>query len=129
VQTLRSFETGWCLGSQEFREEMLALVDGKADDSVGGALRLENAEAKAARIITEELNRLGWTAAHLIARRKSDPREPALAARLRKETTLTVKRIADLAHLGTSKSANVRLHSWMRNGVLPSSPDQPGLGI
>ncbi len=30
------------------------------------------------------------------------------------ETTLTAKRIAYLANLGTSKSANVRLHTWMR---------------
>jgi len=33
---------------------------------------------------------------------------------LRKETTLTIKAIAARLHLGTSKSANARLHGWMR---------------
>jgi hypothetical protein len=46
-------------------------------------------------------------------RRKSDPGKPALAARVRRETTLPLKAIAALAHLGTSKSANARLHEWM----------------
>ncbi len=64
----------------------------------------------------------------LAARRKSDPGKLALAARLRKETTLTVKRIAALVHLGTSKSANVRLHSYMHRGNQPD-PCQPGLDL
>ena len=42
-ETLSSIETGWCLGSQGFREKMLAWVDGKAGDNVCGALRLEKA--------------------------------------------------------------------------------------
>jgi len=46
-------------------------------------------------------------------RRKSDPGKLALAARVRRETTLPLKAIAALAHLGTSKSANARLNEWM----------------
>ena len=42
----------------------------------------------------------------------------ALAARLRRETTLTIKAIAERLHLGTSKSANMRLHGWMRSQPL-----------
>jgi hypothetical protein len=33
----------------------------------------------------------------------------------------------DLLNLGTSKSANVRLHSWMRSPPSPSSTSQPQL--
>ena len=128
-ETLRDFEAGWCLGSQEFRQKMLELVGGKSSESLSGTLRRESAEAKAARIIAEELNRLGWTEADLIARRKTDPGKLALAARLRKETTLTVKRIAALAHLGTSKSANVRLHAWMHGEAMSSSANQPRLNL
>jgi hypothetical protein len=38
---------------------------------------------------------------------------------LRRETTLSLKAIAALAELGTSKSANARLHEWMRSNPKP----------
>ena len=69
----------------------------------------------AERIVAEELARLGWSQEELEARRKSDPAKLSMAARLRQETTLTIKAIAARLHLGTSKSANARLHGWMRN--------------
>jgi len=37
-----------------------------------------------------------------------------MAARLRRETTLWLKAIAAGEGLGTSKSANARLHEWMQ---------------
>jgi len=40
-----------------------------------------------------------------------------IAARLRKETTLSVKAISARVHLGASKSANARLHAWLGNGT------------
>jgi hypothetical protein len=45
----------------------------------------------------------------------SDPGKLALAARLRKETTLPLKWIAGRVGLGTS-SANTKLHLWMQAG-------------
>jgi hypothetical protein len=80
---------------------------------------LESAAAKAERIIVEELARLGWTERELAARSKGDPGKLALAARLRRETTLTLRAIAARVHLGTSKSANARLHQWMRKSASP----------
>jgi hypothetical protein len=74
-----------------------------------GELRRQTAEAKAERIVAGELGRLGWQEQELSARRKSDPAKLALAARLR-ETTLSLRAIAARVHLGTSKSANARLH-------------------
>jgi hypothetical protein len=59
------------------------------------------------------LKRLGWKAGELAIRRKNDPGKLAMAGRLRPETTLTIKRIAERIHLGSSKSANARLHLWM----------------
>ncbi len=41
-----------------------------------------------------------------------------MAERLRKETTLTIKGIAQRLHLDTSKSANARLQGWMRDHAL-----------
>jgi hypothetical protein len=74
-----------------------------------GELRRESAEAKAERIISEELRRLGWTAADLSLRRKSDPANLAMADRLRRETVLSVKTIAERLHLGSPKGARARL--------------------
>ena len=40
-----------------------------------------------------------------------------IAARLRRETTLSTKAIAGRVHLGSSKAANRSLHSYMRGVV------------
>jgi hypothetical protein len=47
------------------------------------------------------LCRRGWKEPELAARRKNDPIKLATAARLRKETTLSIKSIATRAQLGT----------------------------
>jgi hypothetical protein len=69
-------------------------------------LRLGSAEAKAERIVAEELKRLGWEEADLKSRREHDPDKLEIGARLRRETTLTIKAIAARVCLGTSKAAN-----------------------
>src|ERR1035437_7909877 len=70
-----------------------------------GQLRRETSQAKAERIVAEALRRLGWKEDELVRRRKGDPEKMALAARLRRETTLTIQQIARRVHLGTSRSA------------------------
>jgi len=64
----------------------------------------ESAQAKAERIVAEELSRLAWTKTELAARRKSDPAKSAIAARLRKKTTLSLKAIASRVHLAQAKA-------------------------
>ena len=49
---------------------------------------------------------------HLARRRGNDPEKLALAARLRTETTLSIKRIPERVGLGSSKSANGKLQTW-----------------
>ena len=101
---------GWCLGSEECGRQTLDRLAGRLGDSPGGDLRQESAESKAERIIGEELRRLGWTPEELGRRPKSDPEKLAIAARLRRETTLTMKWIAARLKLGTWKSARAVLH-------------------
>ncbi len=72
-------------------------------------MRLEVAQAKADRVIGEELHRLHWQEAELASRRKRDPAKLAIAVRLRKDTTLSVKETAARLHLGTPGSASVSL--------------------
>ncbi|MGA3266754.1 MAG: hypothetical protein ABSE16_08025 [Verrucomicrobiota bacterium] len=46
--------------------------------------------------------------------RESEPGKLTMAARLGRETTLRLKVIAAGEGLGTSKSANARLHEWVK---------------
>ena len=114
AESLTALRRGWCLGSEAFRQEKLEQMEGELGEHHAGELRLESGEAKAERLVGQELKRLGWKEADLAARRKNDPLKLAIAARLRKETTLTLKAIAARVHLGTSKGANANLHKWMR---------------
>jgi REP element-mobilizing transposase RayT len=111
---LKTMRRGWYIGGEEFRHRLLKQMEGKIGEHHSGALRRESAEAKAQRIIAEELKRLGWRKNELSRRRKGDPVKLGIAARLRRETTLSIKQIAERVHLGTSKSANARLHKWMK---------------
>jgi hypothetical protein len=64
---------------------------------------------------------LGTPNANLVAgralatRRQSDPGKLRIAARLRRETTLTIKAIASRVRLGSSRSGYVRLHEWIKS--------------
>ena len=109
---LRSLRRGWCLGSESFRLELLERMEGRLGENHSGALRLESAQAKAERLVAEELKKLQWVEDDLARRRKSDPGKLAIAARLRQETTLTLKAIAVRLNLGSPKSANARLREW-----------------
>ena len=86
-ERLRALRRGWCLDTEGFRQELLERAEGQLGEHHFGALRQESAEAKAERIIGEELGRRGW-----------------------RETTLTLKEIAERLHLGTPRSASARLH-------------------
>ena len=93
-----------------------------------GQMRFEVAQGKGERIVSEELHRLGWREADLASRRKRDPAKVAIAVRLRKETTLSVKEIAARLHLGTPGGASVCLLAAMRT-TTPGSPTQAHLAI
>jgi putative transposase len=125
---LKALRRGWLLGGEGFRKQMLEQMDGKLGEHHLGQLRLETAEARAERIIAEELHRLSWKETDLVSRRKSDPDKLALATRLRRETTLSIKAIAQRLHLGTSKSANIRLHAAMAQPASAAST-QSTLGL
>jgi REP element-mobilizing transposase RayT len=127
-EALKALRRGWCLGSEGFRREMLLRMEGKLGEHHSGELHRASAEAKAERIIAEELQRQGWQEADLLARRKSDAVKLEIAARLRRETTLSTKAIAARVHLGSAKTANRSLHRYMHGcGVV--SPGQGQLGI
>ena len=112
-EALESFRHGWCLGSEAFRKECLEKMEDKVSDNHPGRERWETAAAKAQRLIAQELLRLNWTRDDLLHRAKSDPLKLALAARLRRETTLSIKQIAVQLNLGKPKGAKSNLHRYM----------------
>lgn len=119
--TLEAFRREWCLGSEAFRKEQLERMEDGLGQHHAGELRLESAQAKADRLVAEELRRLGWSAADLVRRPKNDPGKLAIAVRLRRETTLSIKAITARVHLGTYNTANARLHRAMKKAC--ASPD------
>jgi hypothetical protein len=61
----------------------------------------ESAEQQAERMVLEELSRRRWAEDELKGRRKGDREKVKMAARLRHETTMTLKWIAQRLHMGT----------------------------
>jgi hypothetical protein len=58
----------------------------------------------------EACEKTGWQESDLAGRHRSEPGKLAIAARLRKETTLSVKWIAARVKIGTTKGAKSVLH-------------------
>ena len=108
----QAIRRGWYLGPVEFKMSLLERLEGKLGDHHAGELKRESAESKGERIVGQELKRLGWRDRELAQRPKGDPGKLAIAARLRRETTLTLPWIAARLQAGTWKSLNAKLHRW-----------------
>ena len=67
------------------------------------------------------MDRLGWQNSTLKERSKNDPAKLAMAARVRRETTMPIKWIADRLQLGTTKGASATLHVWMQQNQTTQS--------
>jgi REP element-mobilizing transposase RayT len=126
-EALQEFRQAWLIGGEAFRRECLEQMEGKVGENHPGQTRLETAEAKADRIVAEELSRLQWTQGELSARAKSHPAKLALAARLRQETTLSVKEIAGRLNLGKLKGARTNLHKFLNQTQPADSQTQLGI--
>jgi REP element-mobilizing transposase RayT len=113
-EQLSPLKRGWYLGSDAFRKELVRVMEGKLKGHHMAEVRRESARDKAGRILSGELKRRGLKLSDLACRRKSDPEKLAIAARVRKETTLSIKEIAMLLSLGTYNTASVNLHQWMK---------------
>ena len=92
---------GWCLGSEEFRKELLAWATERVGPNQYGAERRESGQEKAQRIVGEELKRLGWEETELARRRKGDEEKVRVAQRLRRETTMTLAWTAQRLKMGS----------------------------
>ena len=68
-------ERGWCLGGEEFRQELLEQVEARPRPSHVGEAVQEAEAAQAERLVVKGLKRMRWSVAHLSARRKGAPRK------------------------------------------------------
>ena len=105
---------GWYLGTKGFKKALLARMDGRLGANHAGQLRREAAEANAQRIIASELKRQGWTEGEFKDRAKTDPLKVALAARIRRETTVPIRWLATRLHMGTRQTLNAALYLWRK---------------
>jgi REP-associated tyrosine transposase len=97
----RHVRRGWCFGDEEFRKELTAAAFGRAGPSHHSARRHETQEAKAEAIVKEGLKQIGWSEGDLASRPKGAKGKVAVARRLRKETTMSLKWIATRLEMGT----------------------------
>jgi hypothetical protein len=94
----KSLRRGWCFGDKAFRKELLGQMAERVGESHYGAERQESGEEKAEQIVAEELKRRKWEEADLVKRRKGDPEKVKMALRLRRESIMTLKWIAQRLH-------------------------------
>src|ERR1035441_10508373 len=73
----------WVLGSEAFRQELLAAVVERVGPSHYGAQRQETGLQKAERIVAEEIERLGWGEDQFRGGRKGDRAKVRRVGRLR----------------------------------------------
>jgi REP element-mobilizing transposase RayT len=104
---------GWFLGNDALKQELLAQMSERSGKSHYGEELRESAEAKAERILAEELERLGLSEDELNRRRKGDQQKTRIARRLRRETIVTLEWIADRLRMG---SASTVVHCLRRQG-------------
>ena len=113
----KALRRGWYLGEQSFRQELLTQMSERIGAEHYGAERLETAVEKAERIVSQELKARRWKESDLAKRTKGDPGKVRIAARLREESLVTVRWIAERLHMGTASYLNNRLYRW-RKGML-----------
>ena len=101
---------GWFLGDKAFRKELLEQMKERVGSEHYGEERAETAEAQAEAIVREELKRRRWREEDLGRRAKGDAGKVALAMRLRAETVMTVKWIAERLHMGAPGYVNLLLY-------------------
>ena len=101
IQDYKPLRRGWCLGDKAFRKELLGQMAERVGPSHYGADRQESGEEKAERIVADELKKRRWTEATLKSRRKGDSEKVKIATRLRRDTIMTLKWIAQRLQMGS----------------------------
>lgn len=92
---------GWWFGDADFHARLLDRLATGEGLIRHGAIPPEVAVRAGDRIVSEELARLGWTEAELAKQPKAAPEKVEIAARLRRETVLSLRWIAGRLQAGS----------------------------
>jgi hypothetical protein len=120
---------GWCVGSKQFRAEMLKYIAEQRGKWHYGAELSESAEAKAERLIAEALRAGGIRPEHLASWRKGHPFKGEMVAKLRAETTVSLSWIAQRLAMGTRGHLAHLLYLKGQTPAGPQQSNQPRLNI
>ena len=110
-EVLRKIRRGWKFGEEDFLTRIGKLEEGttKKENFIGREYS-ETMEVKGRRIIAESLKRNGVQAGALPKMKRMDPLKGEIARKLRRETTLTMKWIANELRAGTAGTLANTLH-------------------
>ena len=106
----KAVRRGWALGSEAFRRELLEPMEEPRGATHYGAELKESDEAKARRIIEEEIRGLNFPELHKL--RKGAEEKVRIAARLRAETAVPLKWVAQNLRMGSVAYVAERLSEW-----------------
>ena len=115
---------GWCFGSDEFRDEMVATLDGvmagKRRDSFGGVESKKHDTLEAQRLLVYGMKKFRLKPKDLLILKKNDPRKKAIAWSIRKNTSVKNEWIANAIQMGclSNMSQYVSEVESAENGVL-----------
>ena len=123
---LKGIRRGWCLGGEIFRQELLEQAEACAGENHHIQTRRESAEEKARRIRQAELDKLGWREEELAQRDKGDAGKIRIARRLRSETSVPLKWIAEELKMGSWTYVASRLN---RKKEVKGTNDQNQLNL
>jgi putative transposase len=101
AQDYEAMRREWIIGSEEFRQELLAAASKGIGQSHYGGQRRETETAKAERLLKSAFERLGWKEEGLSLLPKGHPAKVQLARELREHTTLSLKWIAQRLQMGS----------------------------
>jgi putative transposase len=91
---------GWYLGGAPMKERLLEWMGSGLGKHHGGEAKQETEEQKAQRVVGEEMRKRRWTERELARRRKTDAEKVKIAARVRRETVMTMDWIAARLQMG-----------------------------
>ncbi len=95
---------GWYYGDRALKRELLNTMHTRFGEHHEGPERWESAVEHAEALVTEELRKLSWKSKQLKQNRKGDLAKVRIARRLRAETTMSRKWIAQRLHMGSAST-------------------------
>jgi len=110
-------ERGWCLGGEEFRQELLEPGDTPPGPSHFGEVVQEAEAVQAERLVVAGLQRMGWREADLKARRKGESRKVELAWHLRAQTPQAAGVDCGAAQAGQPRTLGVAVAATRRGSA------------